>query len=114
MTEKSTSSDNGAAASTAPAKPQHKLAPARIVCAANLYACGTVVTSARHHDALMNKTAKALGLKGTPREQGFIDQFGNFLSRCDAWVIAEAQGQIRRRVGGDSTNGGTLYSENLY
>lgn len=47
-------------------------------------------------------------------DAGFIDQFGNFHTRTEAWKIAEAAGQIFRRCGGDTVNGGTLYSENLY
>lgn len=44
-------------------------------------------------------------------DQGFIDQFGDWLCREDAWVVAVNQNQVRRRVGGDE---GHLYSENLY
>jgi hypothetical protein len=44
-------------------------------------------------------------------EQGFIDQRGNFVDRKTAWNIAEANGQIIRRVGNDQP---VLYSENLY
>jgi hypothetical protein len=47
-------------------------------------------------------------------EQGFVDQKGNFLSRTEAWQVAQTANQIIRRVGGDTANGGTLYSENLY
>ena len=49
-------------------------------------------------------------------EQGFVDQFGNFYSREEAWIIAVTNGQIIRRVGGDmSLDGeGKLFSENLY
>jgi hypothetical protein len=47
-------------------------------------------------------------------EEGFIDQFGDFHARTEAWKIAEAAGQILHRCGGDDTDGGTLYSENLY
>lgn len=47
-------------------------------------------------------------------DQGFIDQFGAFMSRTEAWKVAEAAGQIIRRVDGDAVDGGTLYSENLY
>jgi hypothetical protein len=47
-------------------------------------------------------------------DQGFIDQFGKYYTRTEAWKIAEAMGQIRYRCGGDTANGGTLYSENLY
>jgi hypothetical protein len=43
-------------------------------------------------------------------EEGFIDQFGDWLDRKEAWKIAEDQGQIRREV----STPGTLYSENLY
>lgn len=43
--------------------------------------------------------------------QGFIDQFGDFLDREEACVVAKAQKQRRRRCGGDEE---TLYSENLY
>jgi hypothetical protein len=51
---------------------------------------------------------------GDPVDQGFLDQHGVFLSRTEAWKVAEAAGQILRRVGGDDANGGTLFSENLY
>lgn len=44
-------------------------------------------------------------------EQGFIDQFGNFLTRKEAWVIAEQQNQLYRK---DGTEHGILYSENIY
>lgn len=84
----------------------------RIVCAANRKRfTGEVVLGIRHWDAWM---ANALDTEGDPVDQGFIDNRGNFLSRTEAWKIAEAAGQIIRRVGGDTTNGGTLYSENLY
>ena len=46
--------------------------------------------------------------------QGFVDQYGEFFDRCEAWKIAEREGQILRRCGGDGAKGGTLYSENLY
>lgn len=45
-------------------------------------------------------------------EQGFIDQWGTFMTREQAWRVAEVAGQILYRVGGDYN--GTLYSENLY
>jgi len=43
-------------------------------------------------------------------EQGFVDQFGTFLAREQAFEIAEARGQIRERTGA----GRVLYSEDLY
>lgn len=89
----------------------------RVVCAANRNdRSGLVIIGVRHWDAWMHAQAKANPEQwyGGHHEQGFIDQRGKFLSRTEAWVVAEAAGQIVRRVGGDDANGGTLYSENLY
>ena len=47
-------------------------------------------------------------------KQGFIDQYGVFMTRQEAWKVAEAADQINYRCGGDDKYGGTLYSENLY
>lgn len=89
----------------------------RIVCAAIRNSHGQMVLGPRHYDRVM---ARSL-LEGTydwkdgeEVEQGFIDQWGNFHSRIEAWKIAEAAGQILYRCGGDTADGGTLYSENLY
>lgn len=89
-----------------------------------------IIPSVRHFDELFHKNNEIykLGLKikypmlstgqihelFISAEQGFIDRFSKFHTRVEAWKIAESAGQIRRRVGGDTTNGGTLYSENLY
>ncbi|MFC4706080.1 hypothetical protein [Paraburkholderia caffeinitolerans] len=64
----------------------------------------------RHWDAFMHR----MDTEGDPVDQGFIDNEGRFLGRVEAWKVAEAAGQIVRRVGGDHVDGGTLYSENLY
>lgn len=93
----------------------------RIICAANKLklAGGTiiVVAGARHWDKGMHEIVDAFysGLD-QELEQGFIDQFNNFYTREEAWVIAETNGQIIRRVGGDTTleGKGRLFSENLY
>jgi hypothetical protein len=83
----------------------------RIVCAANRKRfTGEIVLGIRHWDAFMHK----LDTEGDPVDQGFIDNRGAFLSRIEAWAVAETAGQIIRRVGGDTAFGGTLYSENLY
>ena len=83
----------------------------RIVCAANRFENGPLLIGARHFDQHMHVQANYLGVKGTePHEQGFIDQYGRFYSRKDAWGIAEKNGQIIRRCGCD----GELFSENLY
>ena len=84
----------------------------RIVCAANRKRfTGQIVLGIRHWDLFMSE---AMDSEGDPVDQGFVDNRGNFLLRVEAWKVAEAAGQIIRRVGGDDTNGGTLYSENLY
>lgn len=86
----------------------------RVVCAANRFPGGVLVLGARHFDGVMRQTIKLLSLTPGSEEQGFIDQAGQFLTRQEAWKVAEAAGQIQRRVGGDTSQGGSLYSENLY
>lgn len=89
-----------------------ELSPPRIVCAAIHLVGGLVIPSARHFDMTMRLVIASIGA-GTPQgsRQGFIDQHGQFYTREEAWPIALANDQIRRRVGGDE---GRLYSENLY
>jgi len=103
----------------------------RIVCAANHYSFKNIINQEddflivgpRHNDLTMLNQLKicevylndeGILIEDAHVEQGFIDQFGDFYTRQEAWKIAEANGQIYRRVGGDDRNGGTLYSENLY
>lgn len=84
----------------------------RIVCAANRSPCGIIVCGPRHWDTVMRQQIQLIGEeKFTRAEQGFVDQFGTFLTREEAFVVAQAAGQILRRCGGDE---GRLYSENLY
>lgn len=84
-----------------------------IVCAAirhkssNLIICGP-----RHFDAIMNQQIRNNAYKGwNDADQGFVDQFGKFLTRSEAHIIATKKNQIIRRVGGDKSE---LFSENLY
>lgn len=92
----------------------------RIVCAACLSKCGKhMVLGVRHWDTLMHTAVGLMkddGLKinWSGGSQGFVDRNRNYLSREKAWKVAEDAGQILRRCGGDDSNGGTLYSENLY
>lgn len=79
----------------------------RVVCAALRHG-STIICGPRHWDSICRGTSKG------GWEQGFVDQRGVFLTREEAWKVAEAAGQILRRVGGDDMNGGRLYSENLY
>lgn len=91
-----------------------------IVCAANKIHINEtgktlVICGARHWDPTMHAQAdaiKAAGhtLKYSIEDQGFIDQFGDYHDRKDAWLIAEKHGQIAH----DVSSPGTLFSENLY
>lgn len=100
----------------------------RVVCAANRiiryfyinneqFNTELVVLGARHFDALMHSAISNIStnpfdkIKPSDWEQGFIDQRGNFLTREEAWIVAETAGQIIQRVGGDEKK---LFSENLY
>jgi len=100
---------------------RHRCARAnfRIVSAARRYtACGTVIPSPRHSDSTFHVLSRKLGLDRAsqgdrllPHEDGFIDIFGLFWNRREAWWIAEFNRQIVRREGLGSKR---LYSEHLY
>lgn len=90
----------------------------RIVCAAiRCINTGRMLVGVRHFDAAMYGQANAmhdadrLSWKGDHIIQGFLDNKGAFLTREEAWVVADAAKQIIRRVGGDNQK---LFSENLY
>lgn len=85
----------------------------RIVCAAIRHADGRVICGARHLDAVMRAQIDAQAVpwgRTTSMMQGFIDNYGDFYGRGDAWIIAEAAGQIINVV----SSPGRLFSENLY
>lgn len=99
----------------------------RIVCAA-VRCAGKVICGPRHFDHVMWATILGMSLEDFDKfrqdqlpppsvsvwgrgEEGFVDQFGTFHSRRDAWDIAEARGQITRDL---KCGGGVLYSEHLY
>ena len=73
-----------------------------------------IFCSARHFDTIMRAQIKAAGyLPRAHVEQGFIDQFGEFLSREDAMAIVKINEQKFDII----CNGGSdvyLYSEGLY
>jgi hypothetical protein len=87
--------------------------PRFIVCAAIRSLSGRIICGARHYDPIMR--AQIIASEGVEvwrsADQGFIDNFGTFIPRKEAFVIAQVQGQLRYRFNGDQ---GTLYSENLY
>ena len=76
----------------------------KVVCAAAKYGEGKdalVVCSARHYDPRMHATlahlheAKLFDFEVAGRAvQGFIDQFGVFMDRKEAWKVAVAANQI--------------------
>jgi hypothetical protein len=76
-----------------------------VVCAALRNVHGTIICGPRHWDSICRGTSK------DGWEQGFVDQRGVFMTREEAWKVAEAAMQIIRRCGGD---GERLFSENLY
>ncbi len=82
-----------------------------IVCAANRYPTGEILVGARHWDNLMREQAEARGL-GMECSQGFINQFGEFLTRKEAFAIVKSNGQAfdQERNGSDEL----LFSEGLY
>lgn len=91
----------------------------RIVSAASRNELGEVISSPRHYDLFFHSIVRTLPkekqdlwyVKSSTVEQGFIDQFGNFLSRNEAWKIAEANGQIIRD---HDKCPGKLFSEHIY
>lgn len=81
----------------------------RVVCAALRNQDGMIVCGARHNDAVMR--AQMGSADWRKADQGFIDQYGVFMTREEAHKVAIEAGQIIRRCGGDEKR---LFSENLY
>lgn len=99
----------------------------RIVSAAMLMDDGLIVPGVRHFSPDMRAVLKRIYGEGyhlRVKEQGFIDASGEFLDREDAWLIADAHGQIflydpngegrliRQPAGCGRAE--PLFSENLY
>ena len=88
----------------------------RVVCAAiRSTKSGKIICGARHYDSIMKSQLEVYDvvapINKAEIEQGFIDQWCNFLTREDALIVALAAGQRIKRCGGDEHR---LYSENLY
>lgn len=94
----------------------------RVVCAAvRSYSDQLIICSARHFDNITRETIMALDEeRGAGEwEQGFINTWGEFLTREEAWIVACANNQILKYVGSQTPDdfgkeGVKLYSENLY
>ena len=83
----------------------------RIACAALRHG-DFIVMGPRHGGPDIQRILDRFGISHDACEQGFVtNQHNRFVSRTEAWKIAEAAGQILFRCGGDGTE---LYSENLY
>ena len=105
-------------------EPDYNVTPQRIVCAACKHKDGDVIIGIRHFDLLMRNTIDFRYELDSYEswdgcDQGFVDQFGKFLSRREAWVIAVKASQIYRLVGSQNEDSKTrddveLFSENLY
>ncbi len=93
----------------------------RVVCAAIRAADGSLLLGIRHYSRDMHTQmeARSDGAKFAHRhdeDQGFVDQHGVYLSRAEAYQVANAAGQIAyphlSRIGVDGEL--KLYSEGLY
>lgn len=91
----------------------------RVVCAA-AFKEGNLILGARHFDMTMHKTIEQIANGKFPgfaefmrdSEQGFIDQWGAFMTRVEAFDVATAAGQIIEKSG--NPNSRELYSEDIY
>lgn len=89
----------------------------RVVCAAIRAYDGSVLVGVRHYspDMLAQITDRLSGWKFKHRsgaDQGFVDQYGVFMTREEAYVVAfDAKQIVRPEACGP---GPTLYSEGLY
>lgn len=104
-------------------KPDYTVTPHRIVCAANMHKNGDIILGLRHFDKIMHSTlemrSKINEEDWQDCEEGFVDQFGDFIDRETAWLIASESNQIFRFVGSQTKDDLhkseiKLYSENLY
>ena len=92
----------------------------RVVCAAIRAADGDVLLGVRHYSTDMHRQIECRidGVKFKHRraeDQGFVDQHGVFMTREEAYKVADEQGQIWDwRACGDGLEGRKLYSEGLY
>lgn len=94
----------------------------RIVCSANRNKEGWVIAGIRHWDLIMNSTLAMMTPENQEsfrsiRDSGFIDNYGIFRNRYEAFQIAEAAGQLRedpRRCSPSQILGKKLYSEMVW
>jgi len=83
--------------------------PQQVVVCAAIKVGEIVFCGARHCDRVMREQAHAAGTTLKSPHQGFIDQFGDFLTRERALEIAKANGQVDKTYSARE-----LFSEDLY
>lgn len=92
----------------------------RIVCAAIRAADGSLLLGIRHysrdmHEQIAQRGNGAMFKNRHDEDQGFVDQFGVFMSREEAYQVALAAGQVLYpKACGKGLHGPKLYSEGLY
>jgi len=85
--------------------------PSRIVCAAIKNRGGSIICGPRHFDKIMYGQIGSNTDEWRTAEQGFVDQYGQFYDRTEAWIIANGQNQILHNF---PCMPNTLFSEHLY
>lgn len=83
-----------------------------IACSACINEEGLVIASVRHGDELFYNAVGEDKAKAHHWKQGFVTNRFSFVTRKEAWIIAERQQQIRNVLPCDDAK--RLYSENLY
>lgn len=85
----------------------------RVVSMAACIVDGNLIVGNRHFCPIMRLTIDTLGLTedqcnnhDVRTEQGFVDQYGVYMSRREAWDVAKEAGQIK-----ETFQEGVLYSE---
>lgn len=92
----------------------------RVVCAAIRAADGSVLLGIRHysqdmHDQMRKRCDGQLFHHRHDPDQGFVDQHCVYMTREEAYQVAEAAGQIKYPEScGEGLDGYKLYSEGLY
>lgn len=85
----------------------------RVVCAALMYSENELICAPRHFDEKCHRLlSKVDYYQGKVPIQGFVDQYGQFMNRKEAWKVTLEANQIIRICRGNEE--GVLYSENLY
>lgn len=92
----------------------------RVVCAALRATDGRLLLGIRHysedmHAQIVRRDDRLRFQHLMDESQGFVDQHGVYMTREEAYAVADAAGQIiRPEACGQGLNGPKLYSEGLY